>query len=243
MSLDKIIITVPHSKCISNVRVCDLRAEKAANMFKEEIDKKIDVDIYKNDIFRFKMDGNRSESRVSNFRNKIRESMKNSKQKYNNVFLLDIHSFPNRIESFGTNPNVPKIVFISKEKYHRFLRSFIYDFYSEKEAENLGVIYAYTTDDNDILLEAEEYGIDAILIEFNEDEDYFNLDEQKDFIQKFSLFMKNKIKNGVKNEIGNGIGNGIKNIPFFIIISLIIVLIILYFGLITFNLININNIG
>jgi hypothetical protein len=79
-----------------------------------------------------------------------------------NVFLLDVHSFPNTIESFGVDSHtksIPHVVVLDYQHRHDY------------------VVLPHTTvlpasRVNDVTVQAIGAGADALLLEFNEDQTY-----------------------------------------------------------------------
>lgn len=103
-----IILTTPHETCISNVgHSCDYYAPILAKKLFDKLSDLGDIILIHGNINRKQIDLNRIESRNTDFRNKIRQVVKDSINidKKNIIYLIDCHSFPVYIDRkyhFGT---------------------------------------------------------------------------------------------------------------------------------------------
>lgn len=225
-NMDKIIITVPHCECAYPFtksqagRICDTRARKSAEILNDEIKLYFkNVSVFYSNLLRTLMDGNRYESRQSAFRTGIREDIKETMENGKIPLVLDVHSFPNTEKSFGLTSygKIPKIVFITPDQYFYRLRKFSKNF--------ADVLVFSTVTTNDILQEASELGSSGILIEFNEDENYFTANEQIEFIRKFNTFLFR----GVSQNDGNIELEIFLDSRLFLGILIILALVIIYY--------------
>lgn len=164
-----VIITVPHSKCLplAERRMCDRRAAGAAKILHRQL-KSLPLRQFRvhNIVFaqsiRAVGDLNRRVTRDWPWRQRIRSMVNRAINAQRNVLVLDIHSFPNSIESFGLDERtgaVPHVVLLDYERRHCNL-----------QLPHTAVMRADWR--NDIILETMRAGGDAILLEFNEDELY-----------------------------------------------------------------------
>lgn len=149
----KILLTVPHAYCDELLiygHYCDPIAEEMA----KKISRKIPVDLEIGDIPRPVCDLNRIACRITDFRRRISRKIKNFD------LILDIHSYPSDSE-YG-----PWDITILEDRQPNLnLTSYSLYKYLQSFGINVGLIYGK---DNDIIDEANEKGVDAFLIEFNE---------------------------------------------------------------------------
>lgn len=166
----KILITVPHSFCIKNSRhVCDYLADDASlNLYKNF--RKLNKVTYRilSNKNRSLIDYNRKISRNYKWRVFVRKIIINEMIN----LLLDIHSFPNKYISFGYIKNtkiIPEIVIL--DSYHNnykfldYVTSINFNKYLLKNGILSKLMFG---GENDITIEAREYGKRSVLIEYNE---------------------------------------------------------------------------
>lgn len=98
-----VYITVTHNKCVRGIRVCDLVAEKFADIFyKKLVDNKITSYIVKSDKSRLIFDDNRFSTRNLNIKDsKLWNDIKKIFKYNKNNIIFDIHSFPHNTPGFG----------------------------------------------------------------------------------------------------------------------------------------------
>lgn len=155
----KTLVTVPHSECIIGLdHLCDYLAPKAGRIISD----KMNARLFLADNNRTIVDYNRKYSRDWAWRKQIRDYVSKNKIQ----LVLDIHSYPNQIESFGTiGGMIPDVVIL--DSYGSFsdkLSKDISDYLNNK-----GVLISLIQgSDNDISIEMRELGIKSLLIEFNE---------------------------------------------------------------------------
>lgn len=156
-----LIITVPHGKCKpSNTpeqRNCDIVAKHVADRIYNQLSTIIPVQIHHADIYRKEGDLNRIETFDTKWRKNISDNIKSGD------ILLDIHSFPNTIQSFGTiNGIIPKIVLLDMDDNHQQI--------CDDVKVNIPLTkYMTGSEKNDIVQDAMNKGVDAMLWEFNEE--------------------------------------------------------------------------
>lgn len=100
-----VLITVPHAACRNiEVRQCDRRAEYAANLLEQELQKyNIPTILYINrNVERIYYDMNRSSSRNTQWRRKLDQLYKDAD------FVIDVHSFPEFDENYNPSFILPK---------------------------------------------------------------------------------------------------------------------------------------
>jgi hypothetical protein len=186
------VITVPHAKCILLIRDCDRIAEKAAKY----LHKAINGNIFISNVWRKTLDLNRAKSYNSKWRKKVRKHLNP-----NNV-LIDVHSFPIEHSSelmYG--------ITLEENFLSRGIRSRGYN-----------VVKGDKT--NDIIFEAYNKNVPAILLEFNES---LTDDQLKRVVEDIKpLFLFREKKNDV-------VINDIKVIIIvvFIIIILLLLLVVI----------------
>lgn len=161
-----IIITVPHSKCVSPSaqRNCDLRAKSVATQIYKKLKKlpSTNVSIHFADSVRKNGDLNRPVTRGWAWRRHIQKQIDNAIKQNRSVLVLDIHSFPNTTQSFGIDEmtmQVPNIVLLDYQNR-----------YSNLQLPNTTVLKGSYL--NDIMVQTLSVGGEALLLEFNEDKNY-----------------------------------------------------------------------
>lgn len=101
---NNIILTIPHSVCISNeYHLCDYSAEKFANIFNKDLqDIKLKTYIIKSNQNRMILDDNRYSNKELTIKHDsllwktLRETIHDTK-----TIIFDIHSFPSTTKDFG----------------------------------------------------------------------------------------------------------------------------------------------
>lgn len=179
-----LIITVPHAKCdfMAKKRGCDFAAALAGKSICNALNKcKLKYVYFQGNEFRCNYDLNRKPSRSTKYRTALESVIKNSSS--NNSLLLDIHSFPDYymdeagdINFFAKNEVAPDIVFLQGPN-NTFNEVSLTEslFASIKKAElKTKIIKGIIV--NDIMNNANEYSIPAVLLEFNEK---YNKDPEK----------------------------------------------------------------
>lgn len=175
----KYIITVPHAACEDKpFRTCDTRAEQSGNVVYEVLKQltRDEITVVRNEMFRRLLDGNRYASRGTKFRDAIKGLLGPGK------WIIDVHSFPNTLRSFGSvNGTVPWLVILAPPEHFRIYKRF------EREA-HWPVLVLMADDRNDILMQGREYGSGGVLLEFNESYEAFPLEQQKQLVRGFLEF-------------------------------------------------------
>ena len=117
MSNKKIYITVPHNSCIKGIRLCDLVAEKFADIFYDKLnDDNIIVYIFKSNINRKILDANRFMTNKLNIKDSnLWQNIKDVFQ-YGDNILFDIHSFPDKYREFHGKD----IIILDNYPYQKF---------------------------------------------------------------------------------------------------------------------------
>jgi len=158
-----VILTVPHGDCglTPLMRDCDTRAVEFANAIKQSLDtREIKSSLFIVDFPRAILDGNRKESRSSEFRKKIDDALGDTSSE---PILLDIHSSPK---------NAVKGIPRSYEIYllDIFESEFLDELYQYLKSQDVSIFKLKGTPENDIIFNAfKEFGIvDSALIEINE---------------------------------------------------------------------------
>lgn len=161
----KVIITCPHGKCHDTVnRDCDRRAREMALRIHGVIAPKYDTTLHVREAPRAVLDCNRVESRDCAWRRAITRDLHDSIAKYGveSVLLIDAHSLTGYMPEFTVGGVIPAIAVISWDPRATILQ--------QRLAMALGkpVWGFWATSRADIITEACELGVAAILIEHNE---------------------------------------------------------------------------
>lgn len=202
-----LIITVPHDKCSEHKksRNCDLVAQKVADRIYERLKNHIQTRIYHADRYRSEGDLNRIETFDTTWRQNITNQLKSGD------ILLDIHSFPNTVNSFGTiNEQIPKIVLLDMDDHT--------DLCDQVKSTIPSTKYMRGSSKNDIVKNALDNEVDAMLWEFNEstitDED----------INKFADIMSKYIKTYTSNN--SGLYNFLRQLWFYVGLIIMVIFLI-----------------
>ena len=154
-----ILLTVPHSFCkydSAYERRCDRRALQAAKVLANFFKNKKVMVISNDSIDRKTLDTNRAQSRQT----KYRKNITNILDKYDVLWVLDIHSFPNYDFGHGLNfvflDNISPTTTIEYKIFNQIL----------PDMENAAILEGSLS--NDIQYEARKKGIPSILIEVSE---------------------------------------------------------------------------
>lgn len=182
----QVIITSPHGTCSNQYdKLCDKRAEFIAKLLNDKIIKlkeKYTTNIedpvlfLSDTIYRHTIDLNRLESRSTEWRNKIRETINSSLKNKNikRIILFDIHSFPNDTKwGYETKMVILNNILSRNEGIKLYNYLFMRDPQIYKSIKLL-----LGSPKNDIQLEVEQMEIsgtfkkpiDSFVLEFNEDE-------------------------------------------------------------------------
>lgn len=172
--MDYVIVTVPHAACYdSYYRICDTRALQAANIVSKYLESfNLNVILLANyKVLRTEYDMNRPNSRNSNYRNQIENTINQIFARGDRVsFVLDMHSFPT--EDSWSDYKKYDLVFLYLQKYRE---DQIFRPYFESD-DRVGFLEG--SNDNDIMYTSNARGIKSILVEVLEDFDILpNLDE------------------------------------------------------------------
>ncbi len=168
-----IIITIPHAKCpnVQNrLHLCDFSAkangEKLYSLLQNAKNPSILSEIIIGDIPRNVCDLNRFECRNNTvFRKRIRTII-NENKKNKNIFLIDMHSYPNQ-DSFGKNADVV-LLYKNKDGFSNHAVN-LWNFLGRNTKESGIKIILIKGKDNDIIYEAQNIlSTKSILIEFYE---------------------------------------------------------------------------
>jgi hypothetical protein len=176
MEPPNLIITSPHAKCdiISEERSCDYAAALAGKTLCTALDKyKLTYVYLPGDEFRRDWDLNRKISRSTKYRTTLESIIKESAT--STSLLLDVHSFPDeyldkagKINFFSKGETPPSVVLLQGP--HNFYNGIsLTDTLSSaitKAGLKTKIIVNIAV--NDIMNQANEYSVPAILIEFNE---------------------------------------------------------------------------
>lgn len=212
-----IILTVPHAIGIGK----DTRAKYVAIKFKKYLEAKgFRIKLFISGVPRDTIDQNRLVARNTPWRKKIIASLTK------NDILFDIHSFPNKIESFGTIDNkIPKAVIITAYP---------------KPIPTPNDVKVFSSPTNDIILEVSKTN-DAFLLEFNEDHEYLNDLDLYNLFDFIDGQLINKIdtvcnldNNIESNNLYNNNASNSKNMINIIYVFILIILIMVFY-LITIN--------
>ena len=172
----EVILTVPHAKCNFKLQghYCDLKALEFAESLTDVLQKKnIKVILLVADINRSICDINRIQCRSESFRPKLTNIL-NEKKNNKELWILDIHSFPNGIKSFEQYPLVfLELNYIVHNTSHHSmdikLPSKIFKLYSKLINKGIAANVLAGTNDNDILFETRNMGYqNSSLLEINE---------------------------------------------------------------------------
>ena len=174
------LVTSPHARCKSSTtRMCDTVAAMVARCFcatvgkyLEELGQRSETRcVYvEGDEYRHDHDLNRKPSRHTPFRRSLTLSMKIQPH-----VLVDIHSFPNYwmpeagdINFFKKHEQPPEMVILTgpRDRIHNTSLSAVIEKQLSRRGVNIKTITGIKI--NDILNEANEYNIPAVLLEFNE---------------------------------------------------------------------------
>lgn len=172
-----LVVTSPHAKCPdSKERMCDLAAERAANVFCE-IANQLGFTCYyfQGDEYRFHYDLNRSTSRNTKYRKDLKKTLEKLYNDKTDTIIIDIHSFPNYwipeagdINFFKKNETAPDAVMLIGRN-DRYKNWSIGESFA-KSLNNNGIKTKVLPgiEVNDILNQSAEYKIPGTLVEINE---------------------------------------------------------------------------
>lgn len=169
------VITTPHSKCPSaSERLCDMRASNVAHIIHNIlISKGYQSEIHEAPVFRNTLDLNRPISQNNPWRKNIQSRISYLQNRHDNVILLDIHSFPHGTNAFQIQ-NEPKIVLLNRAGKNTAI--------VDKLKNTISSVYTIPASDlNDIIIQADKLGANAMLWEFNENPNYLKDDEIRKF--------------------------------------------------------------
>jgi hypothetical protein len=180
MESPNLIITSPHAKCdiISEERSCDYAAALAGKTLCAALDKyKLTYVYLPGDEFRRDWDLNRKVSRSTKYRTTLESIIKESAthSSMGHSLLVDVHSFPNnymdaagKINFFAKGEVAPDVVFLQsgRDLYNGGSLTDSLSSVVLKAGLKTKIIRGITV--NDIMNNANEHSISAILIEFNE---------------------------------------------------------------------------
>jgi len=176
----KLIITVPHGKCIPGTkeRTCDTSAlymGKQLEMKAKEAG--INTVLLESNVFRKDMDLNRYKSRKTSFRPQLTKKLKEAMCKGEEVLVMDIHSFP-VIDVVGLSfGEAVEVIMQRKESSFGDNQIVFLDLNKEMSKETRTIansikgykIGMYQGDlENDILLEAKTFKAHGVLMEVSE---------------------------------------------------------------------------
>ena len=167
----RVILTVPHAKCLSNPplksHLCDTAAPKAAdemlNVFKIL---KIPVALHKATTNRVISDMNRPESRESSWRQAIISAQKNVQVK----LVLDVHSFNVNREPPWDDLDLGIMTLGPPQQWHVDMIKHFNAYYPQYRVKHIEGSYL-----NDIMFVADQMGLPTALLEFSESLDSANL--------------------------------------------------------------------
>lgn len=174
MMSEKLSITVPHAICsgMTVYHQCDYLARAAAGYLTSKFQTRGTM-VYEfvPTVNRQILDFNRREARGSFWRNNVLETILRENIKWN----LDVHSYPDNIDSFGvTNSDgnfmVPEVVILDSyiTADHRFIDPVTSTGLSNYLYQSGITVKLLPGGENDITLELREHGVKCTLIEFNE---------------------------------------------------------------------------
>ena len=193
-----IVLTVPHAVCIQTRRDCDRKAEEAARRLykhlikrvsikeKKKRRRRIKVHLFVSDLYRPIVDANRASARwTTTFRQRIRN--------VDAGLLIDIHSYPKHSvwieEKHGDDDddddNQPEMVVLDNEPDAP--TPWVTEMVSFLRRKGVRIYHLVGSIENDIVREARNRGIPAVLLEFYECLSATRLDTITTFIANFFL--------------------------------------------------------
>lgn len=158
----RILLTVPHAVCRNEEdksnHFCDVVAEGAARkLFDYLTDKGHKVMLRVGDVNRIENDLNRPESRDTDFRKRVETDFKRAD------FLLDVHSYPQEHVSWNSD-----LVLLKWNQNGQDNRELVADLLGELAHADLDVATAHAEKPDDIVAQALENKLPAVLVEFSE---------------------------------------------------------------------------
>lgn len=192
-----VILTVPHALCRDEddkiKHLCDVVAERVARrLFDLLTDKGHRVLLRIADINREEVDLNRPEGRPTTFRRKLAEDFPRAD------FLLDVHSYPMRRDSW--NEDIVLLKWVSGDLDNR---QNVIDLLARLARTDLDVAVTHAAKENDITQHAMENGLPAILAEFSERAVSEN---EKRVVEKFAEAFDGFLQGLPKRVVENGLG-------------------------------------
>lgn len=158
----RILLTVPHAVCRNEEdktsHFCDVVAEGAARkLFDHLTSKGHKVMLRVGDINRIENDLNRPESRDTDFRKRVEKDFSRAD------FLLDVHSYPQEHVSWNSD-----LVLLKWNQNGQDNRELVADLLGELAHADLDVATAHAEKPDDIVSQALEHNLPALLVEFSE---------------------------------------------------------------------------
>lgn len=163
----KVITTTPHSLCKSDDtdsrHLCDLTAKKVGNYFTNEMrEEGVPSAWFAADVHRGTSDLNRSTARGTGYRGRVASYLDSEIKKGSDVWVIDLHSFPNSYKDFGGKELV-LLILPSQEKDPRTM-----DLMSRLNDQKVNWTSFRGESLNDIMTTSAAKGVYTILMEFNE---------------------------------------------------------------------------
>lgn len=154
-----VVVVAPHSLCNPKLkyRHCDRVAREAAIDLYQKLP--YDGKLFLSNVYREKLDLNRSPSRKSPFRHELSKYIGTVSDGVQKMYVLDVHSFPEgeyQDRQIAIVNNDMKRNLCAKRLFHYL------------QDDGFDVEYFEGTDVNDIHIEALKHGHPSVLIEFNE---------------------------------------------------------------------------
>jgi hypothetical protein len=171
-----VVVTSPHAECvISTAHSCDKISDVAAKLLVGHLEHQFSVKYFQGNLNRQLLDLNRAVSRHHTiFRTSISRVFESSKPF--GLWLFDIHSYPQ-----GVYHDIPSDCVLLLPYNNRGAAVHNDSLYHWLVSKNISVLRYHGSKENDILLEATEYGYELVfLLELSE----LLTKEKLDFIMK-----------------------------------------------------------
>lgn len=158
----RILITAPHAVCRNDEdkqnHFCDVVCERAARkLFDYLTSNGHKVMLRIGDINRIETDLNRPEARDTDFRKRVEKDFGRAD------FLLDVHSYPQEHVSWNSD-----LVLLKWNQHGQDNRDLVADLLGRLAKADLDVATAHAEKPDDIVSQALEHDLPAVLVEFSE---------------------------------------------------------------------------
>ena len=155
----KVVLTVPHAVCRNPQRDCDRLAEASARSLAADLAGRVEVVLKIGNVYRPVGDLNRIETRRTPFREDVVKELSSTS------LLVDVHSFP-ATEDWGRGVSSEVVILDVAPNVGPASRW--EELTTALQAKDVNALYLQGSKLNDIVVQAHEARVPAVLIEFNE---------------------------------------------------------------------------